>query len=329
MSSTSSRLRSALRKALWQALPTVVGIVILNFLLLQMLPGDAVDVIAAESGAATEETMRQLRAHFGLDVSVAQQLWNYLNNLLHFNLGNSPRHNMPVTSLIGMRFGNTLLLMFSALGLAFVAGVLLGAIMAFKAGKWPDRVLSVLVLVLYSTPSFWLGLMAIVLFSVKLGWFPTGGNLTIGAGLTGWAYFTDVVHHLTLPALAMAGFFVAIFSRLTRSAMLEVSRQDFVRTAQAKGVGPIALAFRHVLRNALIPVTTIAGMHFGTLLGGAVVIEVVFSWPGLGRLALESVLSRDYSVLMGILFFSSLMVIVMNVLVDLLHAWLDPRIQAH
>ncbi len=329
MSSTSSRLRSALRKALWQALPTVVGIVIFNFLLLQMLPGDAVDVIAAESGAATEETMQQLRAHFGLDVSVAQQLWNYLNNLMHFNLGNSPRHNMPVTSLIGMRFGNTLLLMLTALGLAFVAGVLLGAIMAFKAGKWPDRVLSVLVLILYSTPSFWLGLMAIVLFSVKLGWFPTGGNLTIGAGLTGWAYFTDVVRHLTLPALAMAGFFVAIFSRLTRSAMLEVSRQDFVRTAQAKGVGPIALAFRHVLRNALIPVTTIAGMHFGTLLGGAVVIEVVFSWPGLGRLALESVLSRDYSVLMGILFFSSLMVIVMNVLVDLLHAWLDPRIQAH
>ena len=152
--------------------------------------------------------------------------------------------------------------------------------------------------------------------------------MTIGAGLTGWAYFVDLIRHLTLPAIAMAGFFIAIFSRLTRSSMLEVSRQDFVRTAQAKGVGPIALTLRHVLRNALIPVTTVAGMHFGTLLGGAVVIEVVFSWPGLGRLALESVLARDYSVLMGILFFSSLMVIVMNVLVDLLHAWLDPRIQA-
>src|SRR5690606_249615 len=123
------------------------------------------------------------------------------------------------------------------------------------------------------------------------------------------------------------GFFVAIFSRLTRSAMLEVSRQDFVRTAQAKGLTPMAITMRHVLRNALIPVTTVAGMHFGTLLGGAVVIEVVFSWPGLGRLALESVLSRDYSVLMGILFFSSLMVIAANMLVDLLHAWLDPRIQ--
>lgn len=327
MSSTSYRLGAALRKTLWQAVPTVVGIVILNFLLLQMLPGDAVDVIAAESGSATQETMAQLRAHFGLDVSMPQQLWNYLSNLLHFDLGNSPRHNMPVTTLIGTRIGNTLLLMITALGLAFVLGVLLGLIMAVRVGRWPDRILSVLSLLLYSTPSFWLGLMAIVLFSVKLGWFPTGGNITIGAGLSGWAYLLDVVRHLTLPALAMAGFYVAIFSRLTRSAMLEVSRQDYVRTAWAKGVGPVAVNLRHILRNALIPVTTVAGLHFGTLLGGAVVIEVVFSWPGLGRLALESVLSRDYSVLMGILFLSSLLVVFVNMLTDVLHAWLDPRIQ--
>lgn len=328
MNSAFTRLRGSLYKGLWQAVPTVIGIVIINFLLLQLMPGDAVDVLAAEAGAATQETMQNLRAHFGLDVSVAQQLWNYLNNLLHFNLGVSPRHNMPVTTLIGMRFSSTLLLMATALFAAFIAGVIAGAIMAFWAGRWPDRILSVLVLILYSTPSFWLGLMAIVLFSVKLGWFPSGGNITIGAGFEGMAYLADMLRHLTLPAMAMAGFFIAIFSRLTRSSMLEVSRQDFVRTAEAKGVAPVALVFRHILRNALIPVTTVAGMHFGTLLGGAVVIEVVFSWPGLGRLALESVLARDYSVLMGILFFSSLMVIVMNILVDLLHAWLDPRIQS-
>ncbi len=327
MSHTSSRLGKALRKTVWQAVPTVIGIVILNFLLFQLVPGDAVDVIAAESGAATAESLEQLRAHFGLNIPVAEQLWHYLNNLAHFNLGVSPRHNMPVTTLIGTRVGNTLLLMVSALGLALAAGILLGSVMAMKAGKWQDKVLSLLSLVLYSTPSFWLGLMAIVLFAVKLGWFPTGGNITIGAGLHGWAYLMDLLRHLALPATAMAGFFVAIFSRLTRSAMLEVSRQDYVRTARAKGLGPMAVTFRHILRNALIPVTTVAGMHFGTLLGGAVVIEVVFSWPGLGRLALESVLSRDYAVLMGILFFSSLMVIVVNMLVDLLQAWLDPRIQ--
>jgi peptide/nickel transport system permease protein len=329
MSHAFSRYGVVVRKTLWQAIPTIVGIVILNFFLLQLVPGDAADVIAAESGAATQETMEQIRAHFGLDLPVLHQLGNYLSNLAHFDLGMSPRHNMPVTTLIGARIGNTLLLMITALVMALILGVLCGAIMAAKVGKWPDRVLSVLALLLYSTPSFWLGLMAIVLFSVKLGWFPSGGNITIGAGLTGWAYLLDVIHHLALPALAMAGFFVAIFARLTRSAMLEVARQDFVRTAQAKGLGPLAITVRHVLRNALIPVTTVAGMYFGTMLGGAVVVEVVFSWPGLGRLALESVMSRDYSVLMGILFLSSLMVIAANVLVDILHAWLDPRIQSH
>lgn len=327
MSHLPSRLGKALRKTLWQAVPTVIGITILNFLLFQLVPGDAVDVIAAESGGASAEALAQLRTHFGLDVPVFEQLWHYLNNLVHFNLGVSPRHNMPVTALIGSRVGNTLALMVSALSLALLVGILLGAVMATQAGKWPDRLLSVLSLVLYSTPSFWLGLMMIVLFAVQLGWFPTGGSGTIGGSLSGWAYITDLLRHLTLPALAMAGFFLAIFSRLTRSSMLEVSRQDYIRTARAKGLGPAAVTFRHILRNALIPVTTVAGMHFGTLLGGAVVIEVVFSWPGLGRLALESVLARDYAVLMGILFFSSLMVIIANMLVDLLQAWLDPRIQ--
>jgi peptide/nickel transport system permease protein len=169
--------------------------------------------------------------------------------------------------------------------------------------------------------------MAIVLFSVHLGWLPTGGSESIGAGYTGWTHVVDVARHLVLPALAMAGFYIAIFSRLTRAAMLEVARQDFVRTAEAKGLHPWTVNLRHILRNALIPVTTVAGMHFGTLLGGAVVVETVFSWPGLGRLAFDSVAGRDYTVLLGVLLMSSLLVIVANMLVDLLHAWLDPRIQ--
>lgn len=324
---TLSRLGGVLRRTALQALPTVVGIVILNFCLLQLLPGDAADVIAAESGAATAEGMAALRHHFGLDLSMLQQLWAYLVNLAHFDLGVSPRHNMPVLSLILARLGPTLILMITALSLALAWGIVFGTIMAVGVGRWPDRVLSVLALVLYSTPSFWLGLMAVVLFAVKLGWLPSGGNVSIDAGLTGWAFAADYARHLVLPALAMGGFFVAIFSRLTRASMLEVSRQDFVRTAEAKGLSPFAVTVKHVLRNALIPVTTVAGMHFGTLLGGSVVIEVVFSWPGLGRLALESVLSRDYHVLLGILFLSSLLVIVANLLVDLLHAALDPRIQ--
>ncbi|MDD2926595.1 ABC transporter permease [Rhodoferax sp.] len=306
----------------------MLGVVVLNFLLLQLVPGDAVDVMAAEAGSATAETMARMRTHFGLDLPILERLMIYLSHLAQLDLGISPRHNQPVLHLIAARMGNTLLLMLTALGLALALGVLLGAIMASKVGRWPDRVLSVLALLLYSTPSFWLGLMAIVLFAVKLGWLPPGGHETIGAGYTGWAHVVDVAHYLLLPALAMAGFFVALFARLTRAAMLEVRHLDFVRTAIAKGLSPLAVSIRHVLRNALIPVTTVAGLQLGTLLGGAVVVESVFSWPGLGRLALESVQARDFNVLLGILLMSSLLVIAANVLVDGLHARLDPRIQS-
>ena len=305
----------------------VIGVVILNFLLLQLVPGDAADVIAAESGSATAESMQQLRQHFGLDVPMWHQLGNYLNQLLHFSLGQSPRYNLPVTTLIGDRIGNTLLLMVTSLLLALALGIALGTVMATQVGRWPDRVLSVLALLLYSTPSFWLGLMAIVLFSVHLGWLPAGGNTTIGGQATGLAALLDTARHLVLPALAMGGFYIAIFSRLTRAAILEVSRLDFIRTATAKGLSPNTVTIKHVLRNALIPVTTVAGMHFGTLLGGALVVETVFNWPGLGRLAFDSVMARDFNVLLGILLLSSMLVILANMLIDLLQAWLDPRIQ--
>ena len=325
--SNVARLVAVLRRNAWQAVPTVIGIIVLNFILMELVPGDAADVIAAESGSATAESMAQLRRHFGLDLPMLERLGSYLAGIAHFDLGISPRHNTPVATLILDRLGNTLLLMGTALGIAVFIGVLLGVLMSVHAGRWQDKILSVLALLLYSTPTFWLGLMAIVLFSVKLGWLPTGGSETIGADLTGWAGVTDRLRHLLLPAIATSGFFIAIFSRLTRASMLEISRQDYVRTAESKGLAPSRIIFGHVLRNALIPVTTVAGMHFGALLGGATVIETVFSWPGLGRLALESELARDYSVLLGILFLSSLLVILANMLVDLVQAWLDPRIQ--
>jgi len=322
------RLGAGLRRALLRAVPTVLGIVILNFLLLQLVPGDAADVLAGESGAATAETMAMMRRHFGLDLPVWQQLANYLNHLAHFSLGFSPRFNMPVLDLIWSRLPNTLLLMGSALGLALVFGIACGAIMATWAHRWPDRVLGVLSLLLYSTPGFWLGLMAVVLFSVHLGWLPSDGALTVGATLSGWDLVLDRLRHALLPTLALAGVFMAIYARLTRAAMLEAQSQDYVRTAVAKGLHPLRIQLRHVLRNALLPVTTVAGMHLGNLLGGAVVVETVFAWPGLGRLALEAIQGRDYAVALGVLLLSSFMVIFANLLVDLLHAWLDPRIQA-
>ncbi|WP_241130921.1 ABC transporter permease [Achromobacter xylosoxidans] len=322
------RSLSVLGRSLLQAVPTVIGVVLLSFFLLQAVPGDAADVIAAESGSATETSMAALRSHFGLDQPVLQQLGAYLRDLATLNLGVSPRYNLPVSELIFSRLGNTVLLMGSALACALAAGIALGAVMAGFAGRWLDRALSLAALLLYSTPGFWLGLMAIILLSVKLGWLPPGGVSTIGSSATGWAHVLDVARHLVLPTLALTGFYVAIFARLTRASMLEVNRQDFVRTAHAKGLTPRAVALRHVLRNALIPVTTVAGLNVGTLLGGAVVVETVFSWPGLGRLAYESVMARDYVVLLGILVLSSLLVIVANIVVDLLQSVLDPRIRA-
>lgn len=322
------RIATTLRRTAIHAVPTVLGIIVLDFLLLKLMPGDAADVIASESGVATAESMAMLRHHFGLDQPVLTQLLNFLGHLARFDLGFSPRYNMPVVDLILQRLPGTLLLMVTALAFALIIGIVMGSVMAAWAGRWPDRILSVVVLLFYSMPGFWVGLMAIVLFSVKLGWLPSDGDVTIGAGLGGWAAISDRLQHLVLPALALGSFFVAVYARLTRASMLEVQRQDFMRTAQAKGLHPFLIQLRHALRNALVPVTTVAGMHLGNLLGGAVVTETVFGWPGLGRLALEAVLARDFSTLLGVLLLSSFLVIVANMLIDLLHAWLDPRIGA-
>lgn len=321
------RILKAVRRTALQAVPTVIGILILNFFLLRLTPGDAADALAGEAGAATVETLAALKSKFGLDLPVAEQLGGYLWNLAHFSLGVSPRYNQPVAELIGARLPNTLSLMGLALVFALVIGITLGALMATFAGRPTDRVLSVLALLFYSIPSFWIGLMLIVLFSVKLGWLPTGGAETIGANFTGWEAVLDRARYQILPALSLALFYVAIYARLTRDDMIEVRTQDHVRTARAKGLSPFAVTRDHVLRNALIPVTTMAGIHLAGLMGGAVVVETVFSWPGLGRLAYEAVMGRDFHVLLGILLLSSLLVVAVNAAIDILQAWLDPRIE--
>lgn len=320
------RIGATLKRTALHAGPTILGIIVLDFLLLQLVPGDAADMIASESGSATAESMAAIRQRFGLDQSVFNQLLNFLGHLAQGDLGFSPRYNMSVYDMIMTRLPGTLLLMTTALSLALLLGIVVGSVMAAWAGRWPDRVLSVVVLLFYSMPGFWVGLMAVVLFSVNLGWLPSDGSMTVGANLTGWAFIWDRLSHLILPALALASFFIAVYARLTRAAMLEIQRQDFMRTAAAKGLHPFFIQLHHALRNALIPVTTVAGMHLGNLLGGAVVVETLFGWPGMGRLALEAVLARDFSVLLGVLLLSSFLVILANMLIDLLHAWLDPRI---
>ena len=314
-------------KRLLQAVPVVLAIVVVNFLLLQLAEGDAVDVLAGEAGSATPEYMAQLRQKFGLDQPLPVQLLVYLKNVLSFDLGYSFRHDMPVTELVLQRLGPTMLLMITTLLVSVGVGVLLGLLAASGLNTWRDNVISVFALVSYATPLFWVGLMMIVVFSLRLGWFPTSGMENFAAFHTGWDRVVDVAHHLVLPAITLSLFYLALYTRLMRASMLEQAGMDYVVTARAKGLSERRIAFVHVLRNALLPVVTMAGVQVGALIGGSVIVESVFAWPGLGNLAFEALFSRDLNLLLGIFLLSALLVVAINLVVDLLYSFLDPRIE--
>lgn len=314
-------------RRLGQAVPTVLAIVVLNFLLLQLAPGDAADVLAGEAGSATPEYMAQLRKSFGLDQPMWLQLLLYLKQVVTFDLGFSFRHGMPVSELILSRLGPTLLLMGTVLALAVFVGVLLGSLAARHLNRWQDNLISTLTVLAYATPVFWAGLMLIVLFSVKLGWFPTSGMQKVAAFHEGFAKVKDIAHHLVLPAVTLTLFYLALYARLMRASVLEQASMDYVVTARAKGLTEQQVIRRHVLRNAMLPVVTMAGVQVGAIFGGAVVVETVFAWPGLGLLAYESLFARDLNLLLGIFFVSTCLVVVVNLAVDLCYSMLDPRIE--
>ena len=318
--------RSFLVRRLGQVLPVVLGIALLNFTVLQLAPGDVVDVLAGEAGAATPESMAALRVQFGLDRPVLAQLGSYLWNLAHLDLGFSYRQNMPVAELIASRLPPTLLLMGLALTIALALGTLLGTLTALKPGSAFDHAVSVGVLFAYAMPTFWLGLMGLVLFAGKLGWLPAGGMADVGVERGAWAHALDIARHAVLPALTLSTFYLATYARLMRSSMIETLNADFIRTARAKGASPLRVLLAHALRNASLPLLTMLGYQVASLLSGAVLVESVFSWPGLGRLAFEAVLARDFNLLLGILLLSSLLVTLINIAVDLLTVAVDPRI---
>jgi len=320
------RILALAGRRLLSSLPTLLIILVGLFLLLQLAPGDTVDALVAQMGGGDEKLTQALRSFYGLDAPVAVQLGRYLWRLVQLDLGYSAIYGKPVASVILERLPATLLLMGSALSLAFFAGIALGILAARRVNRWPDTLISTLGLVFYATPSFWFGLMGIVVFAIKLAWLPPGGFETVGAGYTGLARVLDIARYLILPTLTLALIFLAIYLRIMRASMLEVLTLDFVRTARAKGVPEQAVIVRHVLRNALLPVVTLIGLQAGTMLGGSVVVESVFALPGLGRLAYESVVQRDLNTLLGIVFVSALLVIAVNFIVDLLYARLDPRI---
>jgi peptide/nickel transport system permease protein len=322
-----SRLPGFLLRRGVKAVMVVLAIIVCNFLLIHAAPGDPASVIAGQSGAADARFMEQLRAQFGLDRPLYEQLWIYLRGVLSFDLGFSHRQQQPVATLILDRLPATLLLTGAAFVFAVVLGVTLGALAARRVGRWADSLITVLALTFYATPLFWVGLMLVLFFSVWLEWLPSFGMMTVGANLTGLALVLDVGKHLLLPALTLGLFYMAVYARLTRATMLEVADQDFVKTARAKGVPEGQVVRRHVLRNALLPVITFAGIQAGQLIGGSILVETVFAWPGIGRLAFEALLARDYPVLLGVFFATSVMVVLFNLLTDLLYAVVDPRVE--
>jgi peptide/nickel transport system permease protein len=326
MTGTTGRAAYVIRRLL-QAVPVVLAILVLNFLLLHLAPGDAAQVLAGEAGSATPEYMAQLRQRFGLDRPLLVQLLLYLKQMVVLDLGFSFRHSMPVLDLILTRLGPTLLLMVTTFTFAVSAGIGLGLLAAARVGRWQDTLISVLALVSYATPLFWVGLMLIVVFSVKLDWLPTSGMETVGAFYEGWRRVLDVARHLILPALSLSLFYLALYVRLMRAAVLEQAGMDYVTTARAKGLNEVRITLSHVLRNAILPVVTVAGVQVGGLLGGSVVVESVFAWPGLGLLAFQSLFARDFNLLLGIFFLSACLVVALNLAVDVVQTLLDPRVR--
>lgn len=316
-----------LRRRLLQAVPLMLGVVVINFVLIHLAPGSFLELMTAENQVSDPATVALLRKTYGLEDPTWLQLLKYIWALAHFDFGFSYRQNMPVLQAITINLPATLLLMVSSIALAFAVGVAAGVVASMKVRTVWDTLVSVAAMFFFAAPSFWLGIMMIVLFAVKLGWMPVGGMATIGGTGGAVSGVLDILHHLVLPTLALGLFYAAVYARVMRSSMLEVSQLDFVRTARAKGLSRRQVTIGHVLRNALLPVVTILGVQMGTVLAGSVVIESVFSWPGVGSLLFDSVSSRNYPVVLGIMVLGSLVVIAANIAVDLIYMWLDPRIE--
>lgn len=305
----------------------VLAIAVLNFALLKSLPGDLADVVATESGAASSAQVTELRERFGLSRSVLAQLASYVGGVLRGDLGHSFRFGEPVAQLVLGRLPATVALVGLALPISVLLGLMLGMLSARRPNGLIDAVLSLLSTLGYSAPLFWTALMLIVAFGVKVPWFPVGGIRNVTAGYTGLRDIVDVLWHLVLPVATLSIYYLAIYARLCRASLIEQLSEDYIRTARAKGAREGRVLFLHALRNAMLPVLTMLGLQSSAVLGGSIVVETVFAWPGLGQLSFEAVRSRDVQLLLGILLLSGILVVLANLVVDLLQMRLDPRIR--
>jgi peptide/nickel transport system permease protein len=309
-----------------QLLPIVFVIVVVNFFLIRLAPGDPIAYIIGDA-AVSPESVAELRSKLGLNDSLLRQLLIYLANLAQGDFGYSFVSRQPVIEVILARLPATLLLMITQYVLAIVAGLMFGVISARRQGGALDTTVTMISVVGYAMPVFWLGQMLMLIFANKLGWFPAQGMLSLRYDLGPFAKALDVAHHLMLPAITLAFFNLALIARLTRANMLQVLRLEYVVFARSKGLGERTVVYKHALRNAVLPVVTIIGMNIKTLITGAVLTETVFAWPGLGRLTYDAIYARDYPVLMAMFIFVGLLVVIANLITDIAYASLDPRIR--
>ncbi|QRI61535.1 ABC transporter permease (plasmid) [Shinella sp. PSBB067] len=323
-----NRALRLLRRRAIGSIPVLLIVVVLTFLLLEAAAGDAVDAYLLSIGGGDAAIAQSLRAAYGLDQSMPARLWVYLSSLGRLDLGWSVAFDRPVRDLILERLPNTFLLMGSATALSFAIGSALGIVAGAKPGSARDRVLSTLSLVLYAIPGFWLGLVLSIVFAVQLRWLPTSGIETIASGRAGLSRAADIAAHLVLPVGTLALVYMALFLRVMRAGMADVWRLDFVLFAQSKGLSRARIVLRHVARNALLPLVTMLGLQMAAMLGGSVVIESIFAIPGFGRLAQEAVSGRDTALLTGIIVTSAVLVILVNLVIDIVYAALDPRVGA-
>ena len=308
-------------KRVLAVIPVLLGLTVIVFAIMALIPGDP--AIAILGSYATPENVARLNRDLGLDKPLVQQYFIWLEKLLHGDFGRSYSLNRPVLDEVRERFSATLILAGAALVLCTVWGLLIGIWTAARQYGWTDRILTFVVLIGISVPSFWLGLLLILLFAVELRWLPASGMYAVYGG----GDLLDLLRHLILPALTLSVVAAGVIARLTRSAMLEVLRQDFIRTARAKGVSERRVLYVHAFKAALVSVMPVIGVQAGFVLGGAVYIETVFQWPGVGRMLVQAISTRDILLVQGGVVVVSACYVLFNLLVDLAQCWLDPRIQ--
>src|SRR2546426_1482109 len=326
-------------RRLVELIPVAFGVLLVVFTISHLTPSDPVLTLLGEH--ASPQAVEKLRAELQLNDPLPTQFLRYVGHVLKGDLGRSIHSSERVTYLLGTRFPATIELTLAAMLIASTIGLLTGIIAASKQNTWFDSVSMFVALFGFSMPIFWLGIMLILLFAWYLGWFPISGRLDYAVELTrvtnlylldsilsgNWAALGNALRHLVLPAVTLSSVPLAIIARMTRSSLLEVLRQDYVRTARAKGVAEQRVVSRHALKNAFIPVVTVIGLNVGSLLGGAILTETIFAWPGVGRLVVDSIFARDYPIVQGSVLVIAIVFVLINLLVDLSYAYLDPRIR--